>query len=76
MGIHNFLPHLPGRSKDSFHHCFIDLQWDCKIVPINSAGVLWQFAADTAEVYLCGNYLPVLSDLASFMHYLCPVCLW
>ena len=76
MGIHNFLPHLPGGSKDSFHHSFHDLGWSGKSVPVDAAGILWQFAAapENAEDYLRGNYLPALSQLAKFLRYLRSVC--
>ena len=38
MGIRNFLPHLPGRSTDSFGHSFCDLGWAGNMPTPNRCG--------------------------------------
>ena len=47
---------MPGGGKNNYHHSFLKLGFEGKVVPFDAAGALWQFASHHAWDYLRGNY--------------------
>ena len=60
MGIFDLLQHLPGGTKNDYHHSFYELGVEHGLkggtVPLDAASVLWQLAARHARDYIDGNY--------------------
>ena len=76
MGISDLLPHLPGGGKNNYHHSFLKLGFEGKVVPFDAAGALWQFASHHAWDYLRGNYTPALNEWGNLLVYLRSICKW
>ena len=78
MGICDLLQHLKG--GDEYFHSFYDagnqLHLEGKVVPIDAASALWQFAARHGYDFLHGNFIPALSEWAHWVHHLRSICRW
>ncbi|KAL7537898.1 hypothetical protein ACHAXR_008148 [Thalassiosira sp. AJA248-18] len=74
MGISDLLPHLPGGKH--FHHSFYSLGREGRVVPIDAAGALFQFATYSAHDFLREIYQPALRQWARFLIYLRSICGW
>ena len=49
---------------------------DGKVVPVDTAGLLWQCAAKHATDFLNGNYMPALIMYANQLNFLRSICRW
>ena len=68
MGVNNplsHMPHLPG--SKSFRHSFYRLRWTGRVVTIDAASDVFQFAAYTTADLLRGNHTPALIQCAIFL---------
>ena len=74
MGIKDLLPHLPGGAQ--YHHSFMSLGLKGKIVPIDAAGALYQFAASYPADFLNNNHQPSLILWARWLVFLRSICGW
>lgn len=78
MGIHDLLQQIP--TGNEYFHSFYDagnkLQLVGKVVPIDAASALWQFAARHGYDFLHGNFIPALSEWAHWIHHLRSICGW
>ena len=77
MGVNNplsHMPHLPG--SKSFRHSFYRLRWTGRVVTIDAASDVFQFAAYTTADLLRGNHTPALIQLVRFLVYLLSMCSW
>ena len=67
---------MPGGGKNNYHHSFLKLGFEGKVVPFDAAGALWQFASHHAWDYLRGNYTPALNEWGNLLVYLRSICKW